>query len=169
VIRFNIDGYTINSTYTVTYKWDQVAQSGFTWACFDNKAQVATVAPMFRALGLRKSVRASSLLAMPGTDKAFACLERSLHLRAFACLRFSSVMIYSSCFKRTEWGRRFAFSPTRRASSTWWAGPEVFSGDGRDAALARLRWSRGGFWNVTVERWCFTVGLLGSRGVSPGL
>jgi hypothetical protein len=75
VIRFNIDGYTINSTYTVTYKWDQVAQSGFTRAYFDNKAQVATVAPMFRALGLRMSVRPSSLLAMPGTDKPSPALN----------------------------------------------------------------------------------------------
>jgi hypothetical protein len=63
-----------------------------------------------------------------GDRQAFACLERSLHLRAFAYLRFSSVMIYSSCFKRTERGRQFAFSPTRGASSTWWAGPEVFFG-----------------------------------------
>jgi hypothetical protein len=46
VIRYNTDGYTINPTFIVTYKWDQVTQSGFTRARVDNNAWVATVPPV---------------------------------------------------------------------------------------------------------------------------
>jgi hypothetical protein len=57
-----MDGYTINCTYIVAYKWDQAALGGFTWARVDN-VRVATVAPMFRASSLQKSPEA---FAIPG-------------------------------------------------------------------------------------------------------
>jgi hypothetical protein len=37
-----MDGHTINSTYTVAYKWDQAAQDGFTRAHRPNNTRVAT-------------------------------------------------------------------------------------------------------------------------------
>jgi hypothetical protein len=108
VIRYNTDGHTINSTHTVAYKWDQVAQGSFTWARRFSNAWVATEAFVFRASGLRESVRPSPFLALTGTGKAFVCFICSLHLRAFApsvfvCLHFSSVMIYP-CYKTAERG-----------------------------------------------------------------
>jgi hypothetical protein len=63
VIRYTTDEYTINSTYTIAYKWDQAAQDGFTRARFDNKARIAIVDPVFRAPSLRKSLEA---FAIPG-------------------------------------------------------------------------------------------------------
>ena len=86
MIKYNTDGYTINLTYVVTYKWGQATHGGFTWARFNNSVRVVKIAFVLRAQGLRKSARPLPFLVAPGIGRAFACLGRSLHLRAFAWL-----------------------------------------------------------------------------------
>lgn len=63
MIRYNTDGYTINPTFIVNYKWDQVTQSGFTRARVDNNAWVATVPPCVACVG---SSEVDKAFAIPG-------------------------------------------------------------------------------------------------------
>jgi hypothetical protein len=70
VIKYNTDGYTINPTYAVTYKWGQATQGGFTRTRFNNRAWVVIVAFVLRAPSLRKVGKAFTVPGRAGNRQS---------------------------------------------------------------------------------------------------